>query len=121
MRTERRFIGQTGVVKLAEGPGRFIVGEGIETTLSGLEITGAGTAWAALGTSGLARLRVPLGVHDIGLLTDRDRAGEHAALAAFRRLMHADPARRCGGSQPPEPYDDFNDLAVALANGRGRS
>lgn len=116
-RRARRFVGQAGLVKFGEGRGRVLIGEGLETTLSGLEIVGASRAYCTLGAAGLARLRLPLGIVEVGILVDRDEAGEAAALAAARRLVVADPARRVRLLRPSPPHADFNDVAVARAGG----
>jgi len=51
-----------GAVRLTEGPGPLVVAEGIESTLSALILHGdlTATAWAALSTSGVRGLRLPV-------------------------------------------------------------
>ncbi|MDZ7709228.1 MAG: toprim domain-containing protein [Roseovarius sp.] len=50
-----------GAVRLTQGPGALLIGEGIESTLSAFILHGDPTAnaWAALSTSGLRGLRLP--------------------------------------------------------------
>ena len=47
-----------GVVRLGQNGGVLMVGEGLETCLSGMQVTGH-AAWAALSTSGLRALDLP--------------------------------------------------------------
>ncbi|MGF1552362.1 MAG: toprim domain-containing protein [Paracoccaceae bacterium] len=100
-----------GAVRLADGPGPLVVGEGIETALSladGLA-TFRPSAWAALSAGGVAGLRLPARPGELAVAPDGDPAGEDAA----RRL--ADRAARCGWRvrimPPPGPGLDWNDAA----------
>lgn len=98
-----------GAVRLAQGPGRLVVAEGIETALSlacGL-LGGPATVWAALSTSGVTGLRLPDIPGRLTLAPDGDKAGRGAALAL------ADRAARDGWAVSiltPPPGGDFNDL-----------
>jgi phage/plasmid primase-like uncharacterized protein len=66
----------------------LLVGEGIETCLAAMQAT-AQPAWAALSTSGLVALRLPLAVRHVVILADNDRngAGERAARRAAQRWL----------------------------------
>ena len=98
-----------GAVRLAQGPGRLVVAEGIETALSlacGL-LDGPATVWAALSTSGMTGLRLPDIPGRLTVAPDGDKAGRGAALAL------ADRAARAGWAVSiltPPPGGDFNDL-----------
>jgi putative DNA primase/helicase len=71
-----------GAVRLAACIGGVLmVGEGIETCLSAMQVTG-NPAWASLSTSGLRTLELPDSVRDLIVLADADEPGEAAALAA---------------------------------------
>lgn len=76
-----------GAVRLAEGPSRLAVAEGIETALSlasGLLSTPA-AVWAALSTSGMAGLRLPDLPGRLTIAADGDTAGREAAHALAER------------------------------------
>lgn len=98
-----------GAVRLCEGVGPLAVAEGIETALSlasGL-LRGPATIWAALSTSGMQRLRLPVSPGRLAIAPDGDKAGRGAALAL------ADRASREGwvvSILTPPPGGDFNDL-----------
>jgi phage/plasmid primase-like uncharacterized protein len=105
-----------GAVRLAPAADTLMVGEGIETCLSAMQATEM-PAWAALSTSGLARLVLPPGVRTVIILADNDAngAGERAAYAAADRWLGE--GRRVRIAMPSEPDTDFNDVLM----GRGRA
>lgn len=76
-----------GAVRLCEGPGPLVVGEGIESTLSLLSglLDGPVTAWAALSTSGLRGLRLPPEPGRLTIATDGDAPGRAAGRALADR------------------------------------
>ena len=100
-----------GVVRLAEPADILMVGEGIETCLSAMQVKRY-PAWAALSTSGLKALRLPPSVGDIIVLADGDEQGVSAA--EFSGLRWLRQRRRVRIARPPEGMD-FNDLLL----GRG--
>jgi len=70
-----------GAVRLTEGPGPLVVAEGIETALSlacGL-VSGPATIWAALSTSGIRGLRLPVKPGRMIVASDGDDPGRAAA------------------------------------------
>ena len=76
-----------GSVRLSQGPGPLVVGEGIESTLSllcGL-MDGPVTVWAALSTSGLRGLRLPPQPGRLTIATDGDAPGRAAGHALADR------------------------------------
>lgn len=76
-----------GAVRLSDGPGRLVVGEGIESTLSlacGL-LNGPAALWAALSTSGLRGLRLPTRPGRLTIACDGDKPGREAANALAER------------------------------------
>ena len=76
-----------GAVRLADGPGRLVVAEGVESALSlasGL-LDGPATIWAALSTSGLRGLRLPLQAGRLTIAADGDAPGREAAHALAER------------------------------------
>jgi putative DNA primase/helicase len=96
-----------GAVRLAEASDKLMIGEGIESCLSVMQVTGIPT-WAALSTSGLKTLALPEGVRDVVILADGDDAGERAAMQAARRWKGE--GRRVRIARPPRG-EDFNDVA----------
>jgi len=98
-----------GAVRLGEAGETLMVGEGIETCLSAMQATGT-PAWAALSTSGLRSLDLPLSTSDVIVLADGDEAGEAAAKASARRW--SGEGRRVRIARPPRGLD-FNDLLMA--------
>jgi phage/plasmid primase-like uncharacterized protein len=104
---------KSGGVRLAEyRPGvELLVAEGIETTLSCMQMFGL-PGWAALCTTGLAALDLPGEVRKVLIAADNDEngAGQHAAAVAFERW-------RAEGHQvrillPPAVGTDFNDVLL---------
>jgi putative DNA primase/helicase len=100
-----------GAVRLGSSGGRSLVGEGIETCLAAMQASGY-PAWAALSTSGLRSLDLPVGMNDIVILADGDDAGEAAARDCAVRWKGQ--GRRARIARPPWGCD-FNDLLL----GRG--
>lgn len=103
-----------GAVRLAGGPGRLIVGEGIESTLSAFMLAGdaAARAWAALSTSGLRALRLPAQPGRLTIACDGDAPGRAAARALAER------AHACGWAVTiADPGDglDWNDVLTGKA------
>jgi len=98
-----------GAVRLADGPERLVVVEGIETGLAllcGL-LDGPATVWAALSTSGLRGLRLPSQAGRLTIATDGDVAGRKAGHALAERAH----ALGWAVSLLPAPEDrDWNDI-----------
>ena len=103
-----------GAVRLADGPSRLVVAEGIESGLSllcGL-LDGPATVWATLSTSGLRRLRLPPQPGALTIACDGDKPGREAAHALAER------AHALGWQvvlRDPGDGADFNDIL----NGKG--
>lgn len=76
-----------GAVRLADGPGRLVVGEGVESTMSAALLAGGAAvcAWAALSTSGLRALRLPPEPGRLTVACDGDVPGRAAAHALAER------------------------------------
>lgn len=108
---DKLMLGATsgGAVRLTEGPMRLVAGEGIESTLSlacGL-LDGPATLWAALSTSGLRKLRLPVRPGRLTVASDGDMPGREAAHAL------AEQAHALGwavGRLDPGDGADFNDI-----------
>lgn len=102
-----------GAVMLAEPQSEkpLMIGEGIETCLSAMQETGL-PVWAALSTSGIRGLDLPVSVSEVIVLADGDDAGEEAARAAALRWLRE--GRRVRIARPPAGMD-FNDLLAYRA------
>jgi len=105
-----------GAVRLGSyRPGiALIIGEGIETTLSAMQMFGL-PGWAALSAYGLEALKLPDEVREIAICADNDlnRRGQRAALIAYQRWVSEDRSVRVW--LPPDTGDDFNSI---LRSGR---
>jgi len=102
-----------GAVRLA-APGKVLmVGEGIETCLAAMQAT-TYPAWAALSTSGLRALDLPMDVREVIVLADGDDAGKAAAREIAWRWKRE--GRRVRIAHPPQGMD-FNDLLVDATSG----
>ena len=113
---QKAMLGATagGAVRLARGPGRLVVAEGIETALSllcGL-LEGPVTVWAALSTSGLRGLRLPSRPGQLTVAPDGDAPGRDAAhvLAARAYMLGWQVAL----AEPPTGAD-WNDILTGRA------
>jgi hypothetical protein len=95
-----------GAVRLGPAGDVLMVGEGIETCLAAQQANGH-SAWAALSTSGLRSLDLPLEVRDVIVLADGDDPGEAAAQDCAWRWKRE--GRRVRLARPPHGMD-FNDL-----------
>lgn len=105
---------QGGAVRLAEGPERLVVAEGIETALSlasGL-VSGSLSVWAALSASGMTSLRLPTRPGRLLIAPDGDVAGRNAGEA----LAHRATADGWQVAIAPAPEGlDWNDVLRSKA------
>jgi hypothetical protein len=105
-----------GAVRLAPlDPDRaLIVGEGIETVLSLMQLCGL-PGWAALGSSGLRSLILPRAATRVLIAVDHDRngAGEAAARDAGQRWLLEDREVRLA---MPTGLGDWNDVLRRKCN-----
>ncbi len=118
-RLSRKTIGVVppgAYVALAEIEAHMVVGEGVATTLSAMEIFGL-PGRALLGARNLPNLTVPDGVDEVTIAADRGLAGEGAALALAKRLSERDVQVHL--HLPEEPFDDFNRMLMGFRRGRG--
>jgi putative DNA primase/helicase len=97
-----------GAVRLGEPDDMLMVGEGIESCLAAMQVTG-NPAWAALSTAGLRVLELPGSVREVIILADGDNPGEEAARDAALRWSRE--GRRVRIARPPRGAD-FNDLLL---------
>jgi hypothetical protein len=114
--TPRAMLGSPagGAVRLSDGTGPLVVAEGLETALSlasGL-LRGPATVWAALSTSGLRTLRLPLEPRRLTIATDGDDPGR----AAGHDLGERAHALGWSVSLLPAPDGrDWNDVLMGKA------
>jgi phage/plasmid primase-like uncharacterized protein len=101
-----------GAVRLAEPGDLLMIGEGIETCLAAMQVTGY-PAWAALSTAGMRALDLPKSVQDVIVLADGDDPGEAAAQNCALRWKHE--GRRVRIARPPKGMD-FNDMLTVRAS-----
>jgi hypothetical protein len=105
-----------GAVRLAPAAEEMAVGEGIETSLSYMQLFGIPT-WATLSTSGLRSVVLPplplARVVHIAMDLDANRAGEIAARAAAKRFEAE--GRDVRFDRPAVDCKDFNDMVAPNA------
>jgi hypothetical protein len=109
-RRETRGIIAGGAIRLApHDPERELaVGEGVETTLSAMQIFGL-PGWAAVCGSNLRRaMPLPSAVRRVLVAVDHDLAGRQSAAGAHQRWAAEDRAVRL--VMPTVAGDDFNDV-----------
>ena len=92
----------------------FIVGEGIESTLSAMRIFGASAGCAALSAFGIRVLVLPPQARRVRISTDHDRLGQglEAARDASRRWLNE--GRAVAASISPTIGEDANDLWLRI-------
>jgi len=95
-----------GAIRLAPPAEELLIGEGIETVLAAMQVTGS-SGWAAGSAGALRRLILPQQVRSVVICADGDEAGESAAVAAAARWMGE--GRRVRIARAPAGKD-FNDL-----------
>jgi putative DNA primase/helicase len=100
-----------GAVRLAPyRPGvELLIGEGIESTLSAMQLFGL-PGWAALCAPGIEALDLPAEVRAVVIAADNDvnGVGQRAALSAQARWIAERRSVRI--LLPPTPGEDFNDI-----------
>ena len=102
-----------GAVRLAAPTDVLMIGEGIETCLAAMWVTGY-PAWAALSVPGLKTLALPDDVRHVIVLADGDAPGERAACECAWRWIRE--GRRVRIARPPQGLD-FNAVLVGLGAG----
>jgi putative DNA primase/helicase len=110
---ESRGLIHGGAIRLAEHDpdAELIIGEGIETTFSAMQIFGR-AGWAAVYAGGLKTMELPPGVRRIIIAADNDAsgAGQRNALAAYDRWRAEGRLVRI--KAPPAIGTDFNDILL---------
>jgi putative DNA primase/helicase len=110
---ECRGVIRGGAIRLAEHDpdAELIVGEGVETTLSAMQIFGR-AGWSAVYAGGLKTMELPSGVRRVIVAADNDAsgAGQRNALAAYDRWTAEGRLVRI--KAPPATGTDFNDILL---------
>jgi putative DNA primase/helicase len=105
----KMMLGNAGVIRLAEPVGEGLgLAEGVETSLSVMQIIGWGPVWAAGSRTGIAAFPVLSG-HSLTIFADSDEPGLTAARACAARWDASDQEALIW--VPPDGYD-WNDCAV---------
>jgi putative DNA primase/helicase len=87
----------------------FIVGEGIESTLSAMRIFGAASGCAALSESGVRRLILPAEARKVRVFADNDELGQGVAAAREAARQWRAEGRAVAASMASEVGQDAND------------
>lgn len=107
-----------GAVRLRNGAGSLLVGEGIESTLSAAALIPEATSavWAALSAPGMRSLVLPSEAGRLVIAVDIDAngTGEAAANALAARATSA--GWRVAIARPAAAFNDFNDMARGARN-----
>lgn len=105
-------------VRLVEADDVLVVGEGVESVLSAVQVLGEG-GYALLGTSGLRSIILPEVYRDrrviIAADNDTSGAGQKAAREAARRLIEDQGFLDVRIVSPPAAGTDFNDRLRSAA------
>jgi hypothetical protein len=88
----------------------FIVGEGIESTLSEMRLRGAIAGCAALSEIGIRRLILPKEAHRVRISADHDLHGQGVAAAREAARRWRAEGREVAASMAPKVGEDANDL-----------
>jgi hypothetical protein len=98
-------------VQFGDSGDLVLLGEGLESTLSAVELLEVSVGWATLSISGLMSVQLPEHIRGVVIAADNDPAGVKAAESLERRLQ-------CEGRAvkvvKPGEEKDFNDLLKAV-------
>jgi len=110
----KKFFGPVGGAAVRLGPARaaqwLVIGEGIESTASAMQLWGLSSGWAALSESGLRNLVLPLEARLIVIACDNDENGVGQAAARDAAWLWMEEGRTVRVKVPPKPDTDFNDI-----------
>lgn len=117
-RMERGMLGSKGVVRL--WPDDAIVhgisiGEGFESTLSGVLLTGRAPAWAALNAGNVARFPVLNGMEALTIFVDNEASGTGQTRARECAVRWSKAGREVRLLTPKLTGADMNDLLKGAA------
>jgi hypothetical protein len=117
---ECRGVVRGGAIRLAlHDPQRpLIIGEGIESTLSAMQIFGL-PGWSAVYAGGLKTVELPLAVRSVVIAADNDVGGTGQRNALAARERWTDEGRAVRIVMPTASGDDFNDVLAKKKGGNG--
>jgi hypothetical protein len=96
----------------------FLVGEGIESTLSAMRLYRAVSGCAALSDGGITRLLLPREVRRVRIFADHDELGQGLAAAVAAKLRWRSEGRQVAISHAKNVGEDANDLWRRRVEGR---
>jgi putative DNA primase/helicase len=88
----------------------LVVGEGIESTASAMQLWGLSSGWAALSENGLRNLVLPPEAQLIVIACDNDENGVGQAAARDAVWLWTEEGRTVRVMVPPQPNTDFSDV-----------
>lgn len=115
LRLVRKTVGHVppgAAVRLSTAAEEMLVGEGVVTTLSAMDLFGR-PGWALMAANNLAVWSPPACVRRVLIAADRGATGEAAAARLRRRLVGAGLEVEVCAPEPP--FGDWNEVAVAAA------
>jgi hypothetical protein len=101
-----------GCARLVAVSDTVLLGEGVETTLSAMQLTGL-PGWATLSTSGMKALQLPSAIRKVTIAADHDPPGLEAARTLCERLEAE--GRSVTMIRPNREGSDFNDVLREVA------
>ena len=104
---------------VADPDHEFIVGEGIESTLSAMRIFGATAGCAALSAYGVRTLVLPSQARRVRISTDHDEHGQGLAAAREASRRWLAEGRAVAVSMAAEVGDDSNDVLLKRLRSHG--
>jgi hypothetical protein len=110
--TPRVTIGalRDGAVRLGAAGAELGIGEGVETALAAMQLTGI-PCWACLGAARMARVAIPDTVRRLHIFADNDQPGAAAADTTADMYSHLEIIIH----HPKENFSDFADVSAYLA------
>jgi len=113
VKPDKMTLGPIGknAIRLSPIAPKLIIAEGIETTLSVMQVMGIG-AWTPSSAGGLRAIELPPEVRHVIIAADGDKPGKDAACAARQRLV---AEGRVVEIVHAPPGKDFNDVLMAEA------
>lgn len=96
-----------GAVRLSPVTDTVLLGEGLETTLSAMQLTNL-PGWSTLSSSGLKAVQLPLEIRSVAIAADHDAPGLEAAEALRERLEIE--GRSVSVLRPNREGADFNNI-----------
>ena len=109
-----------GAIRLGEPGPAILIGEGIETSMSGTLLDREHRpAWSAVSEGGMARIHLPSTIRRVTFLADADDDGQSVKAAKVAK-SHALKIGIDARVAIAPAGQDFNDQLVELAKGQGR-